>query len=305
MNAAPVEPRHSRTPRNKKTSQTCEMVIERVEARTREMRGGAPSSAVGVVLAGESSGSRLDRSRPLSGITARHLVEAAVSVLCGLLVLAAALTLGPAHFASSVLDGLGFDPDRTDLITGLIVGGAAAIGAYLAGGRRSVAILMGMLVLAALFAATFVRETQDATAAIGAVGAFSPVGWAQTVLALIVVGFLTMWACATCAIPIRRRLGASGAVVLAAVRSRPRERRAWLRPVGVALVLGLLVVTVPAAGVMFDTGVDSHMVQGGPARQGLVPEAMGNPDGVLPADASPASGDAAPPSAPTAPSPSR
>ncbi len=274
------------------------------------MRGEPPSSAVGVVGAGEASGSWLDSSRPLSGLTARHLLEAAVSALCGLLVLVAALALGPAHFAGSVLDGLGFDPDRTDLITGLIVGGAAAIGAHLAGGRRSVSIVMGMFVLAAMFAATFVRETQDSMATTGAVGAFSAVGWVQTVLALIVVGLLTMWACATCAIPIRRRLGAAGAVLLAAIRSRPRGRRAWLRPVSVALVFGLLVVIVPAAGVMFDKGVDSHMVQGGPPRQGLVPEALGNPDGVLPADAAPPAGDAAPSSvaptsAPVAPSPSR
>jgi hypothetical protein len=155
---------------------------------------------------------------------AGRLAGPIASLLVAVLVFAVAVGLGPVKASTDVLVALGFDPDRADLITSLIIGGATAVAVYLAGGIRAAAIVLGMATCAALFGTTFVRETRDAMAATGAIGAFSPIGWVQTVLAFVVVGLLTMWACATCAVPARRELIATGSALRAAVRQRTRDR---------------------------------------------------------------------------------
>jgi hypothetical protein len=232
---------------------------------------------------------------------AARLAGPAVSLLVAVLVFWAAVGLGPVKASTDVLVGLGFDPDRADLITGLIIGGATAIAVYLARGVRPTAVILGLVVCAALFGPTFVRETRDAMVATGAIGAFSPAGWVQTVLAFVVVGVLTMWACATCAVPIRRELIATASALGDAISQKSRDRRAWVRPGAAALVVCLLAVTLPAAGNMFDKGADNEMIAGGPARQGLVPQDVGIPgDGSGLVDQVPA----ASPSASSTPRPS-
>ena len=219
----------------------------------------------------------------------RRLGAPLISVLVAVVVFAVAGSLGPVRVSTDVLVGLGFDPDRADLITALIVGGMTAVVVYLAGGLRVTAVVLGLAASSALFGPTFVRETRDAMVATGAIGAFSPMGWVQTVLAFVVVGLLTMWACATCAIPVRRELIATGSVLRTAIGQKSRDRRVWARPAAATFIFCLLAVTLPMAGNMFDKGADNGMISGGPARQGLVPEAVGVPldDGALVAQASP------------------
>jgi enterochelin esterase-like enzyme len=217
----------------------------------------------------------------LSGRFARPIV----SVLAAAFLVAAAVAFGPVKISTDVLVGLGFDPDRADLITALIIGGTASLAAYLAGGIRVAAVVIGLVVCAAMFGTTFVRETQNAMAATGTVGAFSPLGWVQTLLAFVVVGLLTVWACATCAIQIRRELIVTGSAVRVAAGSGRRAWQAWARPAGVALIVCLLAVTVPVAGDLFDKGTDNRMIVGGPPRQGLVPQDVAVPiDAVALAD---------------------
>ncbi len=224
-----------------------------------------------------------------SEVDAGRFVGPVASVVAAVLVFVAATALGPVKLSTDVLIGLGFDPDRADLITALIIGGSTAVGVYLAGGIRSAAVVLGLGASAALFGTTFVRETQNAMAANGAIGAFSPIGWAETLVAFVVVGLLTVWACTTCAMPIRRELIVVGSALHIATRLRTRDRRSWARPVAAALIFCLLAVALPVAGDMFNKGADNEMISGGPARQGLVPEAMGVPsDGGLPLDRRPA-----------------
>jgi S-formylglutathione hydrolase FrmB len=217
------------------------------------------------------------RAPALLASAGRSLVAPLVSVLVAVLILALAVGFGPVRISTDVLVGLGFDPDRADLITALIVGGLTAVVVYIAGGLRATAVVLGLAASSALFGPTFVRETRDAMVATGAVGAFSPMGWVQTVLAFIVVGLVTMWACATCAVPIRRELLVTASAMRTAVRQKSRDRQAWARPAAAAVIVCLLAVTLPMAGNMFDKGADNEMISGGPARQGLVPEEMGVP----------------------------
>jgi hypothetical protein len=140
-----------------------------------------------------------------------------------------------------------------------------------------VAVELGFAAMVALFATTFERETRDAMAATGASGAFDPVGWIETLLALVVVGLLTAWACATCAMPVRRELVATARILAGAVRERHLDRPARNRLAASLLIVGLLVLTLPVAGDLFNYAADDRMTSGGPPRQGLVPNAPGAP----------------------------
>ena len=62
----------------------------------------------------------------------------------------------------STLVLMGFDPDRAQLITALIIGGTAAAVVTLVVNRIGFATMLGTFSLFALFAQTFVFETQNA-----------------------------------------------------------------------------------------------------------------------------------------------
>ncbi len=256
--------------------------------------GAETADAVGETPADAGAGNRrirLDRAaigrgaRGVAGAFGRGLRRNAaplVSTVVAAAVLLAAVALGPVDSSNGILVGLGFDPDRAQLLTALIVGGAVSVIACLCGGVRWAAVPLGFAAMAALFASTLTRETQDAMSATGATGTFAPAGWAQTLLAFVVIGLVTAWACATCAIPVRGALALTVSSTVAAAKERPLRRRSWNRPVAALLVLGLLALTLPLAADMFNYGADERMTAGGPPRQGLVPE-----DQVLPGDALP------------------
>lgn len=200
-----------------------------------------------------------------------------VSVAAAILVVAGAVAVGLVDGSNGILTALGFDPDRAQLITALIVGGTTSVVTYLAGGIRPGAIAAGFVAIVALFGATFVTETQNAMAATGALGSFDAVGWTITLLSFVVIGFLTAWACAVCAQPVRRELIAGAVATVEAAKRRPIDRGSWSRPLATLLVLGLLALTLPIAGDLFNYGADSRMIHGGPRRQGLVPDDQGIP----------------------------
>ena len=220
-----------------------------------------------------------------------------IAIASAAAVLAGAVALGPVGGSNAVLVGLGFDPDRAQLITALIVGGTTAAAAYLCGGVRRTAVVLGLAATLAVYGPTFVRETRDAMAARGALGSFDATGWTITMLAVLVVGVLTSWATVTCAVPARRELAISARGTVAAARKRPFDIRSWTRPVATLVVMSLLAITLPVAGDLFNYGADDRMIGGGPSRMGLAPQ-----DRALPsADVLPSRPGATPTETPSSP----
>jgi Enterochelin esterase and related enzymes len=219
--------------------------------------------------------------KPAAGVQVRAGIRrhrgAIVTAAAAALVLVGSGALGLVEGLNTLLVALGFDPDRAQLITALVVGGTTAFLACLCGGARPAAITLGFAGMSGLFGATFVRETQNAMAATGATGAFDLTGWSETLLAFVVIGLLVVWACATCAAPARRALLDSAKAMATMVRQGHFDRRTWRGPVATFLVLGLLALTLPLAADMFNYGAEERMISGGPPRQGLVPNDQGLP----------------------------
>jgi enterochelin esterase-like enzyme len=177
---------------------------------------------------------------------------------------------GGVESTDSTLVLMGFDPDRAQLITALIVAAIAAAAVGLLSDRTDFATMLGTYSLVALFGQTFVIETQNALASTGAVGSFDLGGWVLTLITLLVIGLLVSWAGATLAIAVRPGLLASALAVRDIAKARRPSRRLARRPLAALLVAALLVVTVPAFGDMVNVSPDVLMFNGehGP---GLVP----------------------------------
>jgi hypothetical protein len=206
-----------------------------------------------------------------------------ISVVAALLALGGAAALGPVDRSNAILLGLGFDPDRAQLITALVFGGTTALVACLSGGVRWAATALGLGAAAALFGSTFTLETGNAMAASGATGAFDALGWAQTLVAFVVMAVLTAWACATCALPLRRELAVGVTATVEAARRRPFDRGLWGRPVATLLTISLLAAFMPVAGDVFNFGSGPLMIAGGSPRKGLMPDDQGLPVASFPA----------------------
>ncbi len=113
---------------------------------------------------------------------------------------------------------MGFDPDRAQLITSLIIGGAAAGAAALVRSRALAASLLGTAGVIALYAQTFAEETDNALKATGPAGAFDAVGWVLTLVTLFVIGAISAWIGTTLAMSVRPGLIATGRSIAALPR---------------------------------------------------------------------------------------
>ena len=114
----------------------------------------------------------------------RALLPSLVGFLFAVLAVVLLRTSGSLHGVVDALVFMGFDLDRAVLITALIVGAAAATVVTACGGHTVVAVLASIGATAAIFGATFARETRAAFAATGAAGTFDPPGWIVSVLTL-------------------------------------------------------------------------------------------------------------------------
>jgi enterochelin esterase-like enzyme len=216
-----------------------------------------------------------------------------------------AVVSGSMDQSNTTLVVMGFDPDRAQLITSLLLGALAAAAATLVTGRSRLAALLGFGGAGLLFGGTFVAETGGALGATGVDGAFDPGGWLLTLVTLVVSGLVSGWAGAALASVARPSILPAFTVLRDAAVQRHVEPRALRRPLGVALVLILLVVTVPAFGDLVNYAPDSIM------RRGAAPQdvaavtpvplvATDSPSATPSSDSSPAS---APPSQMTTASP--
>jgi enterochelin esterase-like enzyme len=170
----------------------------------------------------------------------------------------------------STLVLMGFDPDRAQLITALIIGGIAAAAVTLVVNRIGFATMLGALSIFALFAETFVFETQNAVGSTGLTGSFDLGGWILTTVTLVTIGVISGWIGATLGASVRPGLISSGVATREIVKARRPSSRLSRGPIAVLLVAALLAVTVPAFGDMVNVSPDALMLNGdhGP---GLVP----------------------------------
>jgi enterochelin esterase-like enzyme len=178
------------------------------------------------------------------------------------LVFAAIFVTGSVEQSNRTLGEMGFDPDRSQLISGLLVDAIVAAAAVMAGGRIWIATLLGCLAAAVLFGSTFVRETQSAVASTGTAGSFDLGGWLITLPTLLVSGLIAGWAGAALATVARPVISEAILTAGSAARRRPVERRAAARAGAVALVALVLIVTVPVFGDIVNYTPDSHMLHG-------------------------------------------
>ncbi len=224
-------------------------------------------------------------------------VGVATAVTAAIVFLAAVVT-GSMDGSNTTLVIMGFDPDRAQLITSLLIGAIAAAAATLITGRSGLAASLGLIGAGVLFVGTFAAETQGAIGATGVEGAFDLGGWLLTLLTLIVSGVISAWAGAALAATVRPSVLQAFAVMKVAVARRRVEPRALRYPLAVALVLILLVVTVPAFGDLVNYTPDSLMRGGGPrlvaAATAPSADATGSPSPGPSGDAGPTSASLSP-----------
>jgi enterochelin esterase-like enzyme len=204
-----------------------------------------------------------------------------VGVGIAVIVLLVAFVSGAIDATNTTLVVMGFDPDRAQLITSLLIGAVAAAAVTLATGWFGWATTLGFVVVGILFIGTFTVETQGALSANGVNGVFDLGGWLLTVLTLIVMALTAAWAGAALASTARPSVLQTATVMKDAIRRRRVERRELRYPLTVALVLGLLVVTVPAFGDLVNYAPDSLMRGGAPQLNAVAtaasPEPASNP----------------------------
>jgi len=196
-------------------------------------------------------------------------VAVAAAVVVAGAVAGATVATGTMDSTNATLVRMGFDVDRARLISALIIAGVAAAGGALVTNRATPPALAGLGVLAALFVATFVRQTQDALKATGANGSFDLSGWFLTALALVMSGLLSAWIGAALALTVRPKLAEAGGVVCGAVVNRRLDRAHLQSPFAVALVAILLSVSVPVFGDMVNFTTDARMLDGAAPKVGL------------------------------------
>lgn len=224
------------------------------------------------------------------------------------LVVVGALFSGIVEGSNATLQLMGFDPDRSQLVTALSVGAIAAAASTIATGRIGGATLLGVLSVAALFSGTFVAETRSAMSSIGPAGSFDTGGWIITLLTLVTSGLVAAWAGAALAstarpaladacrmfgwivgrlftlaarLPFprlaRARIGLWARLALASNRSGrrlgrrpgPLQRRVVFRAGVVGVFAVVLLVAIPVFGDLVNYSPDSHMLHGGRSLQGF------------------------------------
>jgi len=154
---------------------------------------------------------------------------------------------------------MGFDRDRAILIAALIAGGVAATVVAVCAGRPIAAVVASVGAAAAVFGATFVRETSIAMASSGAAGVFDPAGWIGSVIALIVTAAVIGWAAAMLTGIVRHFLVAAGHDLRATIRAKPVAFVRLARPLAAVAMVAVLAFTVPVFSDMVNFTPDAHM----------------------------------------------
>ena len=179
------------------------------------------------------------------------------------LVLVGSVFSGTVQATDVTLVIMGFDPDRSQLITSLLIGGVGAAITLLITRSTVTATVLGAAAVACLFGQTFVVESQNALAASGSLGHFDAIGWVLSLGTLLVAALISAWAGAVLASAVRPALVATGSSIAQMIRARRPNRRSIRLPAAAALVLVLLALSVPAFGQMVNLTPDALMLGGG------------------------------------------
>jgi Putative esterase len=189
----------------------------------------------------------------------------AIEVTAILLLLA--VMSGAMDQSNTALVVMGFDQDRAQLITSLLLGAFAASAVMLATGRFAISAVLGVAGFAVLYAGTIAGDPAGALGATGATGAIDLVGFLLTLVALAVATFVSSWAGAALAGTARPSIVAGVAAMADAAKLRRIERRALRYPLAAILAIVVAVVAVPTFGDLVNYTPDALMRQGAP--QGL------------------------------------
>jgi len=203
--------------------------------------------------------------------------KAAVAGAVAAIVVVSAVVSGIVYSSNNTLVFMGFDAERAQLITSLLVAALAAAAAIFATNRNGLATLAGLGGFVALFGYTFLHETKGALASTGVNGSFDMAGWVSSLVALVLVGAISSWAGATLAHALRPTLVEAGSDIRGSIEIRRPTRALMRRPMTVAVALILLIVTVPVFGDMVNYTPDSRMLHGGPPPVGLIPGGAAQP----------------------------
>jgi len=188
----------------------------------------------------------------------RRLVRPALTLAIAVAVTVVLRVSGTLTDIDTTLQVMGFDPDRARLLADLAAAAVVVSSAALLTGAGLVAGLAGALAGGVLFAGTFMRETKAAMHAVGAAGAFDPVGWWLTLATLVVAFLVTGWASAALSLIVRRGILRAGRDVAVFVRGEHRPQL-LVRAVPAVLVLAILGITLPVFGDMVNYTPDVHM----------------------------------------------
>ena len=198
------------------------------------------------------------------------LSAALAAVVVGAVVVLAVVT-ETVYSTNSTLIFMGFDAERAQLITSLIIAAVGAALAILATNRIGLATLAGLGGFVSLFGYTFLHETKSALASTGINGSFDLAGWMLTLATLLLAGAISSWAGATLFGALRPGLFEAVASVRSIVSTRKLTLHFARRPLTVAAALLILVLCVPTFGDMVNYTPDSRMLHGGPPPVGLIP----------------------------------
>lgn len=188
----------------------------------------------------------------------RRLVRPAVTLAIAAAVAVVLRVSGTLTDIDTTLQVMGFDPDRAQLLADLAAAAVVVSSATLLTGAGLVAGLAGAIAGGTLFAGTFVRETKAAMDAVGAAGAFDPVGWWLTLATLVVALLVTGWASAALSLIVRHGILRAGRDVAVFVSGEHRPQL-LVRAVPVVLVLMILGITLPVFGDMVNYTPDVRM----------------------------------------------
>jgi Putative esterase len=201
----------------------------------------------------------------------KTILNAAVAAAIVGAVVVLAVVSETVYSTNSTLIFMGFDAERAQLITSLLVAAVGAALAVLATNRIDLATLAGLGGFGSLFGYTFLHETKGALASTGINGSFDLVGWALTLGTLLMAGAISSWAGATLFGALRPGLFEAVASIRGVVSTRKLTRHFARRPLTVAAALLVLVICVPVFGDMVNYTPDSRMLHGGPPPVGLIP----------------------------------
>jgi enterochelin esterase-like enzyme len=180
-----------------------------------------------------------------------------LSLLACIVVPLAMSLLGAIQSEQDLLVFVGFDPDRGILITALTTAGVAALVAGGITGQRRLPAVFGLIPLAAIFGPTFREETRLALEARGNQGSFDPVGWALTVVTLVVTGLVIGWAMATIGEAVRSSLRLTWRRTRRLVAARGRTRLGNGRVLATMVIAALLVGSTAALANLINYSPDT------------------------------------------------